>query len=237
MGSCPARFTAPLAAGTDPSPAVSPGRKSHPGITRKVPSGALRPPPPGWTLRSRCAGGWRGKKRLLAFPGAVPGESLKSRLLPALLSSPALPAASFPSHTDRSEGPGWDRAHARCAHPSPVRALGTPLGQPRPMCRGPAFQGQAARIPQELMDTQVPPVVGEAPGKTLSPLGNGVRPPRVVSLPPVPARAEAAPRGPQGLRPRRPRESPRTRTELAGDVSQHVLTGHLDPSNCPASLS
>lgn len=148
---------------------------------------------------------------------------------------PPPPSQLLPSpHTQTGRR---DRAGTRCAHPSPVRALGTPLGQPRPMCRGPAFQGQAARIPQELMDTQVPPVVGEAPGKTLSPLGNGVRPPRVVSLPPVPARAEAAPRGPQGLRPRRPRESPRTRTELAGDVSQHVLTGHLDPSNCPASLS
>lgn len=43
--------------------------------------------------------------------------------------------------------------------------------------------------------------------------------------------------GPRGLRPGRPRESPRTRTELAGDVSQHVLTGHRDPSNSPASLS
>lgn len=224
--------------------------------------GALPPPPPGCTLGSCCPGGWGGKRE-----SGAPQEQRQVNLPDAGYSQrchPPPPAQPLPSlsHPARSEGRGWDRAHAGpgplAKGPLPSARRGSPRypgtagsarraaarrpppppppGQGSARCVRGRGRGQAARTPQELRETRVPPIAGEAPGKTPSPRRDGVRPPQAGSLPRAPARAEASPRRPQGLRPRRPRESPRTRTELAGEVSRHVLTGHLDPSNGLASL-
>lgn len=144
--------------------------------------------------------------RVRVFPGAVPGE--------------------FP------------QKHVSCGAATPPYTHTSPPGQPLPsLSRRAAWRGQPgaccgagpAASPQQLGEARIPPPGGEAPGKTLSP--RWVRPARAGSLPLDPARAAASPRGPRGPRPRRPRESPGPRTELAGEVVQHVLTGHLDPSN------
>lgn len=80
------------------------------------------------------------KERLRGFPGAVPGESLKSRLLTAVLSSPARPAASFLPHTQAGRR---DRSRAGdTPAPGPLQGAPTPplaggaLGTPaRPALR------------------------------------------------------------------------------------------------------
>lgn len=177
------------------------------GVMDKVPSGALPAPRPGCVLWSCCPGGWGAKGESRSSREQCQVNSPKSTLVVALRPPP--PTHTPPHLASRS-----------------LPSLAGQLGGASP---GRVAERGRAASPQQLGEARIPPPGGEAPGKTLSP--RWVRPARAGSLPLDPARAAASPRGPRGPRPRRPRESPGSRRELAGEVVQHVLTGHLDPSN------